>query len=642
MAEFFRRLFLSDFVSHGHCYFWQPSLVWLHTISDSLIALAYFSIPITLYYFIRQRRDIKARGLILMFAAFILACGMTHLLMVWNIWHSAYRLEGVMKAITAFASVATALVIIRLGPVLIKLPSLESVEQVHQQLEARNMELLRHSEAELLASQDQTRAFFEAASQAILGVDASGRISIANRRTEEMFGYSNAELIGQPLEKLLPERFRFNHIEHRRSYFAEPRLRAMGVGLDLAGKRKDGTEFPIEIGLSHANTPKGPLAFGLVSDISERRRAEAALLANEAKLASFFDAASEAIIGVSEHGQIVLVNRRAEEMFGYDRLEMVGQKLEMLLPDRFHSTHVGHRNNYFEEPRMRAMGEGMELAGRRKDGAEFAVEIGLSHVNTPEGQLAFAMVSDVSDLKKAAVELDRANHDLRRSNIEIEQFAHVASHDLQEPLRMVTSYLQIIKRRYDPVLDDDGRQFIDFAVDGAKRMKSLIRDLLDFSRTGTGLVSFRPVPTASILHDVLENLKAAIADAGAQITFDALPTVAADPVLITQVFQNLIANAIKFHKSQPPCIHISARTEGPECIFSVRDNGIGIEERHVERIFKIFERLHSAEEYSGSGIGLAISKRIVERHGGRIWVESQAGVGSTFFFALNAGNPEKM
>ena len=202
---------------------------------------------------------------------------------------------------------------------------------------------------------------------------------------------------------------------------------------------------------------------------------------------------------------------------------------------------------------------------------------------------------------------------------------------------MVTSYLQLIERRYTERLDHDGREFIGFAVDGAKRMKALIRDLLEFSRAGSVVANFRTVPANSILQNALDNLKTAIQESGARVTADPLPTITAEPILLAQVFQNLIGNAIKFHREgAPPDIHISVEHKISEFIFAVKDNGIGIESRHLERIFRIFERLHTNEEYVGSGIGLAITRKIVERHGGKIWVESQTGTGSTFYFSISS------
>jgi PAS domain S-box-containing protein len=516
VVEFFRKLVSSDFLPHGHSLLWQPYLIGLNVVSDSLIALAYFSIPFTLSYFVRKRSGPELRRPMFMCAAFMCACGITHLLLVWNVWHSAYWLEGLLKAITASVSVATAILAARMAPLVLKIATPKELALVYDTLsgetEARRAaeEKLRvHVQAQLLASEDKLRMCFEGAPNGIISVSSDGRIALVNRRMEAMFGYSRDEMLGQPLELLLPQRFRQIHVGHRNSYFADPRVRVNGAfGMELVGRRKNGTEFPIEVGLSHASTPEGPIAFGMVSDVSARA--------------------------------------------------------------------------------------------------------------------------------KAASKLKRVNEELLRSNTDMEQFAHVASHDLQEPLRMVTGYLQLVERRYAPQLDDDGREFITFAVDGARRMKALIRDLLDFSRAGTSAANFREIDTASLLGDALRNLKVAIDESSAAITADPLPTIYGDGVLLTQVLQNLIANALKFHKGTAPCVHVSARREAKEWIFSVRDNGIGIESRHLDRIFRIFERLHSIEEYSGSGIGLAITRKIVERHGGTIWVESQPGAGSTFFFSISA------
>jgi len=266
-----------------------------------------------------------------------------------------------------------------------------------------------------------------------------------------------------------------------------------------------------------------------------------------------------------------------------------------------------------------------------------ALSVAAAFVAIRLGANSAKIASEDHQVKKTTDELQRVNEELRRSNIEIEQFAHVASHDLQEPLRMVTSYLQLIERRYSDRLDSDGKEFIGFAVDGAKRMKELINDLLEFSRTGTSNARFREVDAASILEHAVDNLKTAIEESSARITAGALPIIVGDPVLLTQVFQNIIANAIKFQKGSVPRVHISARHQDAEWIFTISDNGIGIKPEHVDRIFRIFERLHTSEEYPGSGIGLAITRKIVERHEGKIWVDSRPGSGSTFHFSISGG-----
>jgi PAS domain S-box-containing protein len=357
----------------------------------------------------------------------------------------------------------------------------------------------------------------------------------------------------------------------------------------------------------------------------------------EAKLRAFVEAVAEGIVMVSQDGKIHIANRRIEAMFGYSREELIGQDLDVLVPQRYRATHGGHRNRYFAEPGVRAMGAGRDLAGCRKDGTEFPVEIGLSYVNTEGGTLALGLVTDITERKRIESEITRINSELIRSNTELGQFAYVASHDLQEPLRMITGYLQLLERRYRDKLDAEASEFIGYAVEGAVRMKRLIEDLLALSRAGTQATNFRPLEARTLFETACSNLAVSIQETGAEVTAGSLPLIVADPVLLTQVFQNLIANAIKFRiKDHAPQIHVAAANTKEGYVFSVRDDGIGIEPRHLERIFGIFERLHSGDQYEGSGVGLAITRRILERHGGRIWVESKPGQGSTFLFLIPA------
>ena len=364
-----------------------------------------------------------------------------------------------------------------------------------------------------------------------------------------------------------------------------------------------------------------------------RRQLEVELTARrqaDTRFRAVVESAPSGMVMIDRTGKIILVNREIERLFGHTRDELLGQPIELLVPARLRERHPGHRADFFANPQTRAMGAGRDLYGVRKDGTEVPVEIGLNPIETDEGTFVLASVVDITERK-------RAENELRRSNEELERFAYVASHDLQEPLRMVGSYVQLLAKRYQGKLDADADDFIGFAAQGAMRMQRLIEDLLAFSRLGTRGATPVPTEAGTALDGALAGLKLAIDEAGATITHDPLPTVLADPGQLEHLFANLVGNALKFRGPEPPRVHIGASQDGApggRWLFSVRDNGIGIDPQYFERIFVIFQRLHERDAYPGTGIGLAICKKIVERHGGRVWVESAPGRGATFLFTL--------
>jgi PAS domain S-box-containing protein len=331
----------------------------------------------------------------------------------------------------------------------------------------------------------------------------------------------------------------------------------------------------------------------------------------------------------------VLLNIQAENQFGYSRDELVGQKVTNIIPEGFAERLVADALRSVEDALAQQIGTGIELSGRRKNGTEFPIEIMLSPLESAEGILVTAAIRDITARSRAEANLLQKMDELNRSNEELGQFAYIASHDLQEPLRMVASYTQLLSRRYKGKLDSDADEFIAFAVDGAGRMQRLIQDLLAFSRVGTKGKILTNISSQEAFEQALANLRGAVEESGAQVTHDPLPTVVADEMQLIQLFQNLIGNGIKYQALGIPRVHVSAsRTGGEKWTFSVKDNGLGIDPQYFDRIFGMFQRLHKRDEFEGTGIGLAICKKIVERHGGSISVESQPGHGSTFRFAI--------
>jgi PAS domain S-box-containing protein len=744
-----------DFMPHGYCYRWVSNLVWLHAISDSLIFLAYMTIPFTLIHIVRRRKDLPFNWIFVCFGIFIVACGITHAMEVWNLWHANYWLAGIAKAVTAAASILTAILLIRLVPQALTFPSAQDLRQVNQTLTLQG--------AAVRASELKFRGILESAPDAMIISDPHGRILLVNAETERLFGYRRDELVGQLVDILVPERFRTNHPHHRQGYTAQPHTRSMGEGRDLWGLRKDNTEFPVEISLSPIDTPDGTLISSAVRDVTTGKKAEQALRASELRFRGILESAPDAMVIADSQGRIVLLNAETERLFGYRREELIGQPVEILVPQRFRGKHPQHRQEYAAHPLTRTMGAELDLWALRNDGTEFPVEISLSPLETSEGMFITTAIRDISARKRAEAALQlseerlsrlfqgvtdyafltldtegrvtswnagaerikgyrseeiigkhfsnfyeaeavasglpprelaaasehgsyqdegwrvrkdrsrfwasvlitalrdsagrllgygkvvrdvterrdfeeqliKAMGELKRSNDELQQFAYVASHDLQEPLRMVASYTQLLAKRYTGRLDPDADEFIGYAVDGCTRMQSLIHDLLAFSRAGTQAKVLHETSSENALQEALKGLRTTIHESGALVTHDPLPTITTDDAQLAQVFQNLIANAIKYHGPDVPRVHVSAtRNGGNEWTFSIRDNGLGIEAQYFERIFVLFQRLHGRGEFEGTGIGLAICKKILERLDGRIWVESQLGKGSTFFFAL--------
>ena len=622
-----------------------------------------------------------------------------------------------------------------------------ALQESRDQLEIR----VKERTSELRTSEQRMAGIIKSAMDAVIMVDEGQRIVLFNPTAEKLFGCNAAEVLGHPLERFIPQRFRTAHARHV-LLFGQSGLahKPMSERAEICGLRADGTEFPIEASISQAQLEEKKVFTVILRDITERKRAEEILR----ERAALLELAHDSIMVREMDGTILFWNRGATEMYGYSPVEAIGKvshdllrtvfpqplaeiKADLMRAGRWEgelrhtcrdgtvivvasrwalqrengrSPRVMEINNDITqrkraEEALRQSLERLErvlevetvgvmfwdlntgcmvdandaflkLMGYSRSQVE-ARELTWQNLTPPEYMdvsraevekflatgrvgpyekeyfrkdgtrrwLLFAGSSlgnnqcvefcvDISERKKAEEALEQRAQELARSNADLAQFAYVASHDLKEPLRAVSGCVGLLKGHYEGKLDEQSGEYMTHIVDGAARMETLIDGLLAYSRVGTRGGELQPVEGAKALGTALQNLAAAIEESGAVVTCDALPTVRGDAQQLGSLFQNLIGNALKFRREAPPRIHVSAERNGTHWRFSVRDNGIGIAPQYFERIFGVFQRLHTRREYPGTGIGLALCKKIVERHGGRIWVESVPGEGATFYFGL--------
>ena len=501
----------------------------------------------------------------------------------------------------------------------------------------------------------------------IIGTNSNFQIIYWNHGAEKMYGFTQEEALGKESTELLRPIYRKKG--EREKIVKE--IEENGISKSIIRTRhKNGNIMVVEANSSRLTNESGATSGYVVvhRDITESKKSEEILK----RQAGLINLSFDAIIVGKLDGGIESWNRGAEELYGYSEGEAQGHVTHELLSTVFpvpwskieEKLNTGgiwegelqHRTKYGDKvivlSRIQVIngedGSKMLLETNRNITRRKKMEMHNKKLLEEERQLTEELTATNEELQATTEELQTSNDELilaqnnlrdmvnklKISNRELEQFAYVASHDLQEPLRMVSSFTQLLERRYKDKLDDDANDYIGFVVEGAQRMKDLIDDFLAFSRLNTTAREFEVVLMDVALDDVLINLKAYIRDHNAQISHDTLPTIKGDPIQINQLLQNLIANAIKFHGDKPPKIQISAQEFGDKWLFSVKDNGIGIDPKHQDQIFSIFKRLHTREDYEGTGIGLSICKRIVERHGGNIWVESELGKGSTFYFTI--------
>ena len=488
-------------------------------------------------------------------------------------------------------------------------------------------EIISKNEQYLSESKKKYRDLANSLPQVVCEIDKEGNLIFINDNAFKTFGYTRDDFDKglNSLQMLIPG-------ERKRAFknFINVSKRGKLSEDEHMALRKDGSTFPISLYASpiiHNNKFIGIRA--ILIDITEQKKAEQKLKESEEKYRYFFDNAQVGLYWsrISD-GKFLECNDTFAKIVGYDtREECLADYVSLE-----HYVDLNMRNKMVEEIRINNEVKDFEIHVTKRDGTPYWASIS-ARIDLKENRLEGAAI-DITVRKKAEQSLRETLEDLARINTELEQFSYVASHDLKEPLRMISSFAQLLEKRYKDKLDDDANDFIGFITEGVVRMQDLINNLLDYSKIGKLNREFEKIDLNDVLKDVIDNLRRIINETNAEIIFDSLPNIYGDKYQLLQVFQNLILNAIKFRGIDFPLISISVHPEGKHWVFSISDNGIGIDSKDFERIFIIFKRLNRTGKYEGTGIGLAICKKIIEYHRGKIWVESEVGKGSTFNFSI--------
>jgi len=760
LTDFFGKLFDSaDWPPRWHCGQWSSFHGWLYIVSDLLIWAAYFTIPIVILRYISKKQGIKFLRLYFLFAAFILACGATHLLDAIAFWIPLYRLNALVLFITGVISWVTVFYLIKNLPLLFSMQSQKALES--------EIELRKRSE-------EKFKGLLEAAPDAMVIVNEKGEIVLINRQTEILFGYTKEELTGRQVETLVPADLRDRHVDDRSRYFSNPKVRVMGAGLALYAVKKDGTQIPVEISLSPLETEEGTLISASVRDITERKRSEERIRF----LASIADHIQDPVISTDNDSNITRWNKPAEELFEWKSDEVIGKNVTELL-----------RVNYIDErmdlvfeflKRKRSFWQG-EVIYYKKSGIAIHALITASHLKDAEGNIignlilarditlrkkaenelsklnlelearvqerteavvktmeekniilesigdAFFAVDknwtvtywnrmaekdlsvpkenivgnnlweifsdsiesvsykkyheamatnqvvhfedyyaalnkwyeisaypsgnglsvyfkDITERKKAAEEIAKLNSELeervlrrteqlKKSTEEMEAFSYSISHDLRAPLRGIIGFTNILEEDYGGKLDDEAIRITTVIKKNTTRMGMLIDDLLSFSRMGRKELMKTNVDSNKLVKDVIAEVDANRKKI--EWIVHPLPFIKADANTLKQVWINLISNAVKYSgNADKPKIEIGSTQKNGSIAFFIKDNGVGFDEKYKAKLFKVFQRLHTNEEFEGTGIGLAIVDKIISKHGGEVWVEAELNKGATFYFSL--------
>ncbi len=633
-----------EFMPHGFCYLWDRDLIWLHVVSDVLIALAYFSIPLTLVYFVRKKRDLPFHWMFLMFGLFIVACGSTHVIEVWNLWHADYWLAGIVKLITAIASIITAILLFQLVPKALALPSPDVLKEANQKLMDRTEELARanaelaSANSALLRSREQQRSFFDAIPYPVWVFDwETLAIKDVNQSAIASYGYSRKEFLLLTIKDLRPSEDVPALLEHIRN---SPN--AAGTTGIWRHRKKEGAIIDVEVTTGVVQFDHRDARLAIAANITERKQMEEALRESDEKLRLLVGGVQEyAILMLDLEGRVTTWNEGAERIKGYRAEEIIGQHFS-----KFYTPEAAALGKPALELKKAAEQGRFEEEGWRvrKDGSRFWASVVVTPLRDRTGQLrGFAKVTrDITERKQIEEQLERQRSELARSNTELiaankelEAFSYSVSHDLRAPLRSIDGFSLALLEDYEEKLDAEGKDNLHRVRAATQRMGVLIDDLLDLSRVTRAGMKVQKVDLSAMGRAVAAELENNQPGRRTEFHIQEGLEAHADSNLMRIALENLLENAWKFtSKRESARIEFGQTNNNGSRVYFVRDDGAGFDSARATRLFGAFQRFHDKNDFPGTGVGLATVQRIIQRHGGRIWAESALGEGAIFYFTL--------